>query len=420
MERLMLWLDEKFSTPMAKLSEQRHLRAVRDGIVGTLPIITVGSFFLIIAFPPVPADTALALWAKAHGATILLPYRLTMYMMSLYAAWGIGHSLAKSYDLDGVSGAQLAVVAFLMTMVPRAVDGLGWALPMANLGGSGMFVAIMTSILAVEIMRFVYKSNFKISMPEQVPPSVARSFKALTPTAIVVVLMTFITFVFGFDWHGVVTKIMAPLVTTSDTLFGVLVPVGLITVFWSAGIHGASVVGSLARPIWTVLLDANAKAVADGLPLPHIAPEPFYQWFIWIGGAGSTIGLVLLMAFASKSVYSRSLGRMALAPGLFNINEPLIFGAPIVLNPILIIPFILTPIVLAIISYIAMAFHLVARPFIMAPWTLPGPIGAFVATGGDWRAIVLSVVCILIAMIIYYPFFKIYDNKQLALEKEDH
>lgn len=418
MEKIMLWLDEKFSTPMAKLAEQRHLRAVRDGIVATLPIIIVGSFFLIIAFPPVPADTALALWAKENMVTILLPYRLTMYIMSLYAAWGIGYSLSKSYDMDGVSGANLAVVAFLMTMVPKVAEGIGWVLPMANLGGAGMFVAIITSILAVEIMRIVYKSNFKISMPEQVPTSVARSFEALTPTAVVVVLMTFVTFIFGFDWHGFITKVMAPLVTTSDTLFGVLVPVVLITVFWSAGIHGASVVGSVARPIWTVLLDANTKAAAEGLALPHIAPEPFYQWFIWIGGAGSTIGLVLLMAFASKSVYSKSLGRTALAPGLFNINEPLIFGAPIVLNPILIIPFILAPVVLAIVSYTAMTLHLVARPFIMAPWTLPGPIGAFVATGGDWRAIVLNVICILIAMVIYYPFFRIYDNKQLALEKE--
>ncbi len=419
MEKIMLWLDEKFSTPMAKLAEQRHLRAIRDGIVATLPIIVVGSFFLIIAFPPVPADTALALWAKENIVTILLPYRLTMYIMSLYAAWGIGYSLSKSYDLDGVSGANLAVVAFLMTMVPKVAEGIGWALPMANLGGAGMFVAIITSILAVEIMRLVYKSNFKISMPEQVPTSVARSFEALTPTAVVVVLMTFITFIFGFDWHGFIAKVMAPLVTTSDTLFGVLVPVILITLFWSAGIHGASVVGSVARPIWTVLLDANTKAAAEGLPLPHIAPEPFYQWFIWIGGAGSTIGLVLLMAFASKSVYSKSLGRTALAPGLFNINEPLIFGAPIVLNPILIIPFILAPVVLAIVSYTAMALHLVARPFIMAPWTLPGPIGAFVATGGDWRASVLNVIGIVIAMVIYYPFFRIYDNKQLALETEE-
>ncbi|MBS4536886.1 PTS sugar transporter subunit IIC [Clostridium sp. D2Q-11] len=420
MEKFMTWLDEKFSTPMARLAEQRHLRAVRDGIVATLPIIIVGSFFLILAFPPVPADTAIAKWAAENIIKILLPYRLTMYIMSLYAAWGIGYSLSKSYKMDGVSGGNLAVVAFLMTIIPQVADGIGWVLPMANLGGAGMFVAIITSIFAVEIMRLISKTRFRITMPDQVPASVARSFEALTPTAVVVILMTIISIVLGFDWHGFIAKVMAPLVSTSDTLFGVLFPVVLITLFWSAGIHGVSVVGSVARPVWTILLDANGAAAAEGAKvLPHIAPEPFYQWFIWIGGAGATIGLVLLLAFASKSKYSKTLGRTALAPGLFNINEPLIFGAPIVLNPILIIPFILAPVVNAIVSYVAMSLELVSRPFILAPWTLPGPIGAYLATGGDWRAIVLNVVCIVLSVMIYYPFFKMYDNNQLEIERSE-
>ncbi|NBI07028.1 PTS sugar transporter subunit IIC [Senegalia massiliensis] len=420
MDKFMTWLDEKFSTPMAKLAEQRHLRAIRDGIVATLPIIIVGSFFLILAFPPVPKDSAIAIWAAENIVKILLPYRLTMYIMSLYAAWGIGYSLSRSYNLDGVSGGNLAVVAFLMTIIPQAIDGIGWVLPMANLGGAGMFVAIITSILAVEIMRLMNKSGFKITMPEQVPASVARSFEALTPTAVVVILMTIVSVVLEFDWHGFIAKIMAPLVSTSDTLPGVLFPVVLITVFWSAGIHGVSVVGSIARPIWTVLLDANTAAAAEGAKvLPHIAPEPFYQWFIWIGGSGATIGLVLLLAFASKSKYAKTLGRTALAPGIFNINEPLIFGAPIVLNPILIAPFILAPVVNTIVSYVAMSMELVSRPSVLAPWTLPGPIGAYLATGGDWKAIVLNLICIVLSVLIYYPFFKLYDNKQLELETEE-
>ncbi|MBS4536719.1 PTS sugar transporter subunit IIC [Clostridium sp. D2Q-14] len=418
MDKFMVWLDEKFSTPMAKLAEQRHLRAVRDGIVATLPIIIVGSFFLILAYPPVPKDSAVALWAAENIVKILLPYRLTMYIMSLYASWGIGYSLSKSYNLDGVSGGNLAVVAFLMTIIPQVADEIGWALPMANLGGSGMFVAIVTSIFAVEIMRLLSKTKFKITMPEQVPSSVARSFEALTPTAVVVILMTIISVVLEFDWHGFIAKVMAPLISTSDTIFGVLFPVILITLFWSAGIHGVSVVGSVARPVWTVLLDANTAAAAEGAKvLPHIAPEPFYQWFIWLGGSGATIGLVLLLAFVSKSKYSKTLGRTALAPGLFNINEPLIFGAPIVLNPILIIPFVLAPLVNAVVSYVVMSLELVARPYILAPWTLPGPIGAYLATGGDWKAIVLNLVCIVLSVIIYYPFFKMYDNKQLELEQ---
>lgn len=419
MDKFFLFLEEKVSEPMARLAEQRHLRAVRDGIVATLPIIIVGSFILILAFPPLPAHWAISQWAKANIGTILLPYRMTMYIMSLYAAWGIGYSLSRSYELDGVSGGNLSVMAFLMTLMPKiAIEGFGLAIPMGFLGGGGMFVAIITSIFAVEIMRLVLKSGFKITMPEQVPSSVARSFEALTPTAAVVILMTLITIVFGFDWHGVVAAALAPLVKTSDTWFGVMLPVFLITLFWSAGIHGVSVVGSVARPIWTILLDGNTAAHAAGEAMPYIAPEPFYQWFIWIGGAGATIGLVLLLAFAAKSKYAKSLGRTALAPGLFNINEPLIFGAPIVLNPILLIPFIIAPVVMGTIAYVATSLGLVGKVFILAPWTLPGPIGAYIATGGDWRAAVLNVVLIAVSVVIYYPFFKMYDKQQLELELE--
>ena len=421
MDKILNFVDAHLAEPMAKLSEQRHLRAVRDGIVSTLPIIIVGSFFLILAFPPLPADTFIAKWAAENIVTILLPYRLTMFIMSLYASFGIGYSLARSYDVDGLSGGQIAVVAFLMTTTPRVAEGLGWALPMGLLGGGGMFVAIIVSLAAVEIQRLLLRSKFKISMPEQVPASVARSFENLTPMAVVVVAMTFISFVFGFDWHGTVGKIVAPLVSTCDTWLGVMVPVFLITLFWSAGIHGVSVVGAVARPIWTVMLDANTAAVADGVvgtSLPHIAPEPFYQWFIWIGGSGATIGLVILLAVFAKAKYSKSLGRTALVPGIFNINEPLVFGAPIVLNPILIIPFVIAPMVMGTIAFVATSLGLVNRVSVLAPWTLPGPIGAYIATGGDWRALVLNVILILVSIVIYYPFFKIYDNKQLELENE--
>jgi PTS system cellobiose-specific IIC component len=420
MEKFFTFLEEKLAGPMARLAEQRHLRAIRNGIVATLPIIIVGSFVLIIAFPPLPQTWGITQWAKENILTILLPYRMTMYIMSLYAAWGIGYSLSRSYELDGVSGGNLAVMTFLMTLMPKigVADGLGLAMPMGHLGGGGMFVAIVTSIIAVEIMRLVLKSGFKITMPDAVPSSVARSFEALTPTAAIVIFMSVVTLVFGFDWHAVMAKVLSPFVSTADTWFGIMVPVFLITLFWSAGIHGVSVVGSIARPVWTQLLDANTAAQAAGDALPHIAPEPFYQWFIWIGGSGATIGLVLLLAFAAKSKYGKSLGRTALAPGLFNINEPLIFGAPIVLNPILLIPFILAPIVMGTIAYIATALGMVGRVYILAPWTLPGPIGAYLATGGDWRAAVLNLLLILVSAVIYYPFFKIYDNQQLELENE--
>ncbi|MDI9217212.1 PTS sugar transporter subunit IIC [Clostridium tertium] len=433
------FLDKRLSTPMAKLAEQRHLRAIRDGIIATLPLIIVGSFFLIIANPPLPQSWGIYKTLKANAATIVLPYRMTMYIMTIYACWGIGYSLAKSYKLDGVTGGTLSAAAFLLTLVPKSVAALtpelmeivngnpdllkwyqgvpqGLQMPMANMGGGGMFVGILVSILAVEIFRFTNKSGFKISMPEQVPPSVARSFEALTPAAIIILLIGSITYYANFDWHGFIAKLVAPLVSATDTLPSVWILVILTDFFWSFGIHGASIVGSIARPVWLMLLDKNQVALAAGDALPAIAAEPFFQWFIYIGGSGCTIGLAIVLLLFAKSSYGKQLSRTAIIPSIFNINEPIIFGAPVVLNPTLIIPFIIAPLITGTVAWFATSMGLVSRVIVTAPWTLPGPIGAFMATN-DWRAAVLNIICILISIVIYYPFVKMYDNKLLKEEK---
>lgn len=418
MNKFVTFLDKNLSGPMARLSEQRHLQAIRDGVISALPFIIVGSFFLIVAFPPLPKDSFISVWALKNQTSILIPYRLTMFIMSLYIAFGIGYNLAKSYKLDALSGAQLAVCSLLLTLTPELIDKKGFMLPMTNLGGHGLFVTMIVSILSVEILRFCKKNNVTIKMPEQVPPSVSRSFEALIPAAFVIIMMSLITVVFKVDLHYVVDKLAAPLVKAGDSYFGVIIPVFLITFFWSFGIHGVSVVGTVARPLWDVYLGKNGEAVASGAShFPFIAPEPFYQWFIWIGGSGATLGLVLAMIVFGRSKYSKALSRTCIVPGIFNINEPVIFGLPIVLNPILIIPFVITPLVTATIAYAATAMGFVTPTHIMPPWTLPAPIGAYLATGGDRRAIVLVFINIAISFLIYLPFFKMYDKNMLEIEK---
>jgi len=425
LDKFTQWIEKYLGGPMANIANQRHLRAVRDGIIAALPLIIVGSFFMIVAFPPLPESWGITQFLTANAETILLPYRMSMYIMALYATFGIGASLSKSYDLDQVAGGILAVTAFLLTLVPVSIPeeateiaGVeGFVLPMANLGGEGMFVGIVTSIIAVEIYRLTDRSNFKITMPDQVPPAVARSFEALTPTLIVILLIGSITYYIGFDWHAFIGNLISPLISAADSLPSVLLLVLLTTFFWFFGIHGLAVIGSIARPLWLQLLESNSSALAAGEPLPTIGAEPFYQWFIWIGGAGATIGLAILLAFRSKSQYGSKLGKTILAPAIFNINEPVIFGVPIVLNPILMVPFIAAPVVLATIAWFATSLGLVNAVTVTAPWTLPGPIGAFLATNGDWRAAVLNIILIIIAILIYYPFFRVYDKNELAKEQ---
>ena len=402
---------------------------------------------MIVAFPPFPVDWGISLWAKKNIAQILLPYRMTMFIMALYAVMGIGNSLAKSYKLDGITGAILATSGFLLTIVPtivkeilvvtQVIDGkevqiiaekgtegatvlqeaAGFVMPMTNLGSAGLFVGIIIAIFAVEVYRFTTTTGFRIKMPDSVPASVARSFEALTPTLIVVLVVATVTYWLHINLHGIMKIIIEPLVKATDSWFSVIIIVFLITFFWSFGIHGVSIVGSLVRPLWLTLLDQNTAALADGKVIPHIAAEPFYQWFIWIGGSGATIGLAILLATVSKSSYGKTLGRTSIVSSIFNINEPIIFGAPIVLNPILIPPFIIVPVVNSSIAYLCTSMGLVNKVTSTPPWTLPGPIGSFLATNGDYRAAILNIVLIISSAVIYYPVFKAYEKKLLEDEK---
>lgn len=418
MDKFVRFIDEKLAGPMNKLANQRHLLAIRNGIIATLPLIIVGSFFLVVAFIPFPETWPLVGLIKDNVGEILLPYRMSMAIMTLYATFGIGMNLAESYELDGLSGGILATLAFLLTINPAVTEEVGFAIPMGPLSGGGMFVGIIASILAVEIYRFTDRSNFKITMPDEVPPAVARSFEALVPTGIIILGFGAITYWIGFDWHGFIETLVVPLVSAADTLPSVLVLVFLVTFFWSFGIHGVSIVGSIARPLWLTLLAGNETALAAGDAIPHIAAEPFFQWFIWIGGSGATIGLAIAMAFFSRSAYLKALGKTSFGPAVFNINEPIIFGAPIVLNPILMIPFMVVPLVNATIAWFMMKWGFVNPVTTLAPWTLPGPIGALLATNFDIKAMLLNVFLIITAFAMYFPFFKIYDQKLLDEETE--
>lgn len=418
MNRFFEVLEEKVALPMSKISEQRHLRALRDGVVSAIPFIIVGSFFLIIAFPPVPETWGIHQWAAEHISEILIPYRMTFWIMSLYICFGIGYNLAKSYDLDPLTGGQLSVAAFLLSIMPVQFDE-GLMLPMESLGSVGIFPCMILAIFAVEVLRFCKEKNVMFKMPEQVPSSVAHSFEAVIPAAIVIAVIGTINVVFKINLEQVIQVLFSPLVKAGDTFLGVLVPDLLVTFLWLFGIHGDSIVGSVARPIWLQYFTENAEKVANHQTPTHIAPETFFQWFIWIGGSGATLGLIICAIIFGRAKYTKSISRACLIPSIFNINEPVIFGFPIMLNPLFFIPFVLSPVIMTIVTWFAFKLEFIHLMYVQPPWTLPAPIGAFLATGGDWRAIVLVIINILISTFIYYPFFKIYDKKQLQLELEE-
>ncbi|MDQ8433654.1 PTS transporter subunit EIIC [Enterococcus faecium] len=425
MEKLMKRVEEKLVPPMAKIGTQRHLLAIRNGVVSTLSLILIGTFFMVFINLPFPGWNE---FIAPYSATIVLPFRITMGLMAIYATFVMGSDLAKSYRLDSVTGGILSLGTFFMLQVPVNVltpeeAPLGWVLPMSSLGASGMFAGILSMIFAVEVYRFFKKRNITIKMPEQVPPAVARSFEALIPGAVILTTTWLIRSVAGFDVNATLLSLFEPLTNIlGNNLLGVLLPMFLIHLLWSFGIHGMSIVGAVVRPMWLIMLDENAKALADGTAatkLPYIAPEQFYQWTVTIGGAGATIVVSVLFLFFCKSKFLKEVGRFSIIPGIFNINEPMIFGAPMMLNPYMFIPFNLVPLVLTIVSYFAVKLEMVNGFTVLPTWTLPAPIGGYLSAGNDWRVVVLIVINTLIAFIIYYPFVKAYDKKMLSDEQNN-
>ncbi|MDR2833005.1 MAG: PTS transporter subunit EIIC [Streptococcaceae bacterium] len=425
MQAFLNWIEFKMMPPMTKVGNQRHMVAIRNGVISTLSLILIGSFILVFANFPVPAVAELL---APFTGNLTIPFRITMGLMAIYASFAMGDSLARSYKLDGVTGGILSLAAFLTLTIPLNVDatlieagaaGIGWVLPMQFLGGAGMFSAILTMIFAVEIYRFFIKNNITIKMPDGVPPAVGRSFGALIPGAVIIISLWVVRVLLQFDVNAFIMSIFAPIADImGNNIFGAIVPMLFIHLLWAAGVHGMNIIGSIVRPMWLMMLDANMAAMADGkslTDLPYVAPEQFYQWFVTMGGAGVTLVLVFLL-FTCKSKYLRDMAKLCLLPGIFNINEPLMFGLPLMMNPIFTIPFILNPILLTVISYGAVKLGFVNGFVANVPWTLPAPIGAYLATGNDFRAVILVVINLVIAGVVYYPFVKMFDKKMVAEE----
>lgn len=423
MKNFLSWIEAKLMPPMVKLSQNRYLVAIRDGIIATMPLVMLGSFFVLFAQFPIDAYQKLV---SPYVATIMLPYRITVGLMAVYAAFGIGYQLAKQYKLDALSSGLISMGAFLMTTVPVLANdaehvktSLGMVMPMTYLGGAGMFTAIIVAIFSTEVIHFCSTHNIEIKLPDSVPASVSRSFAAIIPSAIVIVVIWVISGILHFNINEALMTLFKPIVNVGmNSYLGLIIPPLLITLLWSTGIHGDSIIGNLVRPFWLILWQQNADAVAAGHAAKNIATEGFYT-FVWIGGSGGTLALCLIAMIFAKSAYLKEIGKLSFLPGVFNINEPIIFGAPIVLNPILAIPFILGPFITSNLTYFAMHFNLVNKTSMLAPFTVPFPIMGYMITQADVRAIILMLLNFVVYLLVYYPFVKMYDKQLLAKEKKE-
>ncbi|MBB6282285.1 PTS cellobiose transporter subunit IIC [Geobacillus subterraneus] len=438
MDRFIRVLEERVMPVAGRIAEQRHLQAIRDGIILSMPLLIIGSLFLIIGFLPIPGyNEWMAKWFGEHWLDKLLyPVGATFDIMALVVSFGVAYRLAEKYKVDALSAGAISLAAFLLATpykVPFTPEGakeaimVGGGIPVQWVGSKGLFVAMILAIVSTEIYRKIIQKNIVIKLPDGVPPAVARSFVALIPGSAVLVVVWIARLILEMtpfeSFHNIVSVLLnKPLSVLGGSLFGAIVAVLLVQLLWSTGLHGAAIVGGVMGPIWLSLMDENRMVFQQNpnAELPNIITAQFFDLWIYIGGSGATLALALAMMLRARSRQLKSLGRLAVAPGIFNINEPITFGMPIVMNPLLIIPFILVPIVLVIVSYVAMATGLVAKPNgVAVPWTTPFIISGYLATGGKISGSILQIVNFFIALAIYYPFLMIWDKQKTAEEQAE-
>lgn len=340
-----------------------------------------------------------------------VPVTATFGLLSIFVCFAIGYDLGKQLGQEAIVSAMIATLVFLMIQI-RLEDE---TLAMDNLGSSGLFTAILVALVSVRVQKFFADKNLVIKLPENVPSVVYETFLSLSPLFFLIVLFWVIRFVMGVDINGIVQTAFGPLVFALNTLPGILVYALLVTLLWSVGINGDNAMDAIVAPIFLQYLAANVEAVTSGQPLPYVTAYGFFTSFVNVGGTGATLGLALVM-LNSKEPGFRKVSRLSLPTQIFQINEPIFFGMPIVLNPIFMMPYILSALVLTTCSYLLMSWNVIHKPFVNVPWTTPPIIGHYLVTGGDWRAAVWGAISIVIAMLVYYPFAKVAERQRLAAE----
>lgn len=431
-------LEKYLMGPMGKVATLRPVRAIVAAGMASIPLTIVGSAFLVLGVIPQAFPFLADIWAGSFdkfAALTILAYKCSMGILTLYFAMVFGYEYTKIYaeeeglNLSPMNGGILAVFAFFMT-IPELTwtDGAmgvvtgettinGWTVggdSLARLSTSGLFTAIIMSVLAVQLYRLCVKRQWVIKMPEAVPEGVSRSFTALIPAFVVAITVIFINgaFIFmGTDIYKVVAIPFAFVKDITNSLPGIIVIYLLVHALWIVGIHGANIVMSLVNPILLANMSANVEGAS------YAFAGEFTNAYVTIGGSGATLGMTLFIAFFAKSEQLKILGKAALGPALFNINEPIIFGMPVVYNPILAIPFMIAPIASASIAFLAVDSGLVAKNIAQMPWPSPVGIGAFVGTAGDIKAGILAIICATVAFLIWFPFIKVYDAKLVKEEQ---
>lgn len=427
-------LEEKLMPMAAKISSNAHLQSIRDGFALAMPLLIIGSIFMLISNFPIQSWMDLLRSTEINGNTIASYFsaatNATFTIMSIFVVIGIGYAYGGKLKVNQMFSGVVSLVAWFILMpfsFEFTPEGSEEALTVNGLsfdwlGSKGVFIGIISAFLAVRIYKTIIDKGLVIKMPAGVPPTVGQSFAALLPAAFVMTAFVLIRVIISLTpWDNAFNFVYSVLQLPLQHIGGTLTAMVLVYLFahilWFLGIHGTNITDSMFVPILYALSAENLAKVNAGQLPENIINVQFQNLFATYGGAGSTLSLLIVAVLIAKSKRLKQLSKLSILPAIFGINEPVIYGLPIVLNPILMVPFILVPTINIIISYITMNIGLVPIPNgVIMPWTTPPIVSGFLSS--NWQGAVLQIFLIALGCLIYYPFVVAIDKNNLIQEEE--
>ena len=414
---------EKAKPFFEKVSRNKYLKAIRDGFMSAMPVVLFSSIFMLIAYVP---NIFKFYWPKEIEAMILKPYNYSMGLLAVLVAGTTAKNLCDSFNRDmpvnrqinNISTLMAGIVGFLVV----GVDSIKGGFASGYMGSKGLLTAFLVAFFVCNVYRFCVKRNITIHMPEEVPPNISQTFADVIPFAISILLLALFDIAFrnaaGMCFAQAVIEFFQPLFTAADGYLGLAVIYGAMSLFWFVGIQGPSIVEPAVSAIYYVNIANNLELFQAGKHAANILTPGCQQFVATLGGTGATLVVTLMFAFMAKSKELKAVGKASSIPVLFGVNEPILFGAPLILNPIFFIPFILAPILNVLIFKLFVDVLKMISFMYILPWTTPAPLGIVLGCGITVLSILFAILVLVVDFVVYYPFFKVYDREKCAEEAE--
>ena len=413
---------EKGKPFFEKISRNPYLRAIRDGFIAAMPVILFSSIFLLVAFVP---NIFGFTWSDEAVAAIMKPYGYTMGIVAVLVAGTTAKSLTDAFNRQLSKTNQINFISTMIASISGflllASDGIEGGFANGYMGTKGLLTAFLAAFITVNIYKVCVKNNVTIRMPDEVPPNVSQAFKDVIPYALSIFVLYGIDLgtrqLVGTNVAEAILKLFEPLFTAADGYVGITIIFGAYALFWFVGIHGPSIVEPAIAAITYANIETNFQLLQAGQHADKILTSGTQMFIVTMGGTGATLVVPFMFMWLTKSKRNKAIGRVSVVPTFFGVNEPILFGAPLVLNPVFFVPFILAPIANVWIFKFFVDTLKMNSFSVNLPWTTPGPLGIVMGTNFAPLAFVLAVLLVVVDVLIYYPFLKVYDEQILAEEQ---